>query len=80
MAVGKISKINNELGYGFIEIAKVGDVFFSTETLFEGTAFTALKVNDNVRVLVKDTERGPFAASLAPEHSKPLNKTPEANL
>ena len=69
-AIGKISKINSELGYGFIQVAKLGDIFFSTETLFEGTVFSSLKINDNVRISVKETDRGLFAQALSPTQSE----------
>lgn len=77
-ASGRITKINAELGYGFINVSKVGDVFFSPKTRFEGTDFEALKVNDLVRVSVTETERGPFAQSLAPEVTRRRDRAPEA--
>ena len=74
---GRITKINAELGYGFIAIPKVGDVFFSAKTSFTGTAFDALKVNDLVQVLVSETERGLFAQTLSPEVSRRRDRLPE---
>lgn len=77
---GRIIKINAELGYGFIAIPELGDVFFSTKTTFDGTAFDTLKVNDFVRISVAQTDRGPFAQILAPEVSRKRDRAPEAAL
>lgn len=72
---GKISKINAELGYGFVVCPKNGEVFFSTETGFSGTSFDHLRVNDSVQVIIVDTERGPFAQAL--EKDLPKHRAPE---
>ena len=77
---GKINKINEDLGYGFIKCPKLDDVFFSEKSTLLGVTFTQLKVNDSVRVLVKETERGLFAESLSLDHSKRRERSPEVNL
>ncbi len=74
---GRVTKINTELGYGFINVPKVGDVFFSAKTAFDGTAFETLQVNDLVQVLITETERGPFAQTLAPEVTRRRDRAPE---
>ena len=61
---GKITKINSELGYGFIQVPKLGDVFFSTETRFGDASFANLKIDQAVRISVTKTERGQFASTL----------------
>lgn len=75
---GKIIKINNELNYGFIQIPKVGEVFFSSETKFAGTKFELLKVNDTVQISVSETDRGLFADSLTLNTPKSRERSPEA--
>ena len=75
---GKISKINTELGYGFVVCAKDTEVFFSTETSFSATSFDHLKVNDLVQVEIIDTERGPFAKAL--QKDLPKQRTPEISI
>jgi cold shock CspA family protein len=77
---GRVTKINTELGYGFINVPKVGDVFFSAKTAFDGTAFESLKVNDLVRLSVTETERGLFAQTLAPEVVRSRDRVPEATV
>ena len=76
---GKITKINNDLGYGFIQVPKLGDVFFSTETSFGNTSFERLKVDQSVRVSVTETERGQFASTLdVNQTQQPRTIPPEA--
>ncbi len=77
---GNISKINSELGYGFIQIPKVGEVFFSKETKFDGTHFEGLKVNDPVRVSVTETDRGPFASMLSLSPKKIPTRAPDLSV
>ncbi len=77
---GKISKIDTEMGYGFVTIPKHEDVFFSEKTQLSGIAITDLKVNDTVRISVKETERGYFAESLSRELPKPREQRPEVTL
>lgn len=61
---GKISKLNSELGYGFVKCSSVGEVFFSTESELKGTSFDLLKINDSVSIIAIETDRGLFAQSL----------------
>lgn len=78
---GKITKINSELGYGFVQVAKIGDVFFSSETRFSGTNFASLKVHDSVQLSVIETERGPFAESMSPAATpKRRERAPEVGV
>jgi cold shock CspA family protein len=77
---GKITKINSELGYGFVQVAKIGDVFFSSETRFSGTTFESLKVHDSVQLSVIETERGPFAESLSLAAPKRRERIPEVGV
>ncbi len=74
---GKISKINSEVGYGFVQIPKLGNVFFSNQTDFLGASFADMKVDLSVRLSVIETDRGLFAKSLAIE--KPKRRSPEAD-
>jgi cold shock CspA family protein len=75
---GKISKINTELGYGFVVCPKNGEVFFSTETSFSGSSFESLRVNDSVQVEIVVTERGQFAQAL--EKDLPKHRSPELTI
>ena len=61
---GKISKLNLELGYGFVQCRKHEDVFFSVKTELGTLKLSDLKINDSVRISVKETERGHFAEAL----------------
>jgi len=72
---GKVSKINAELGYGFVICPKDGEVFFSTETTFSGASFDNLRVNDQVQIEIVNTERGLFAQRL--EKELPKHRAPE---
>lgn len=40
--VGKVSKKNEELEYGFVTVPKLGDVFFNLETVFENISFNEI--------------------------------------
>jgi len=61
---GVITKINEELRYGFVKVKEGEDVFFSDKTDYLEIGFERLKINDKVRVSVESTDRGPFAKSL----------------
>lgn len=61
---GKISKLNNEYGYGFITTKDRKEVFFSPTTSLSNASFGDLELNDTVSVEVENTDRGPFARSL----------------
>lgn len=77
---GTITKINNDLRYGFIKCPKIGDVFFSSDTNFTGTSFENLKVDQKVQLEVTETERGLFAKMVSVKNQRPLEKSPEAAL
>jgi cold shock CspA family protein len=77
---GKISKIDHEMGYGFVKCPKFEEVFFSEKSLSENIKLSDLKVNDSVHVFVKETERGLFAELLATDLSKKSERIIDANL
>ncbi len=58
---GKITKINKELGYGFVTVKKIGNVFFSEETKSEDIQFNDLKIDQPVTISAAETPRGLFA-------------------
>lgn len=62
---GKITRVNNELQYGFIKTKGCGtnETFFSFQTKFKGK-FSQFKVGDNVLVKITPSDRGPFAYEL----------------
>jgi len=64
LSLGRISKINVELGYGFVESSEGAEIFFSPDTIVEGALWKDLKVNDQVSVEITETERGAFAKIL----------------
>lgn len=66
MLVGKITKIDKEMGYGFISVAGHSAVLFSKHTNFVGINLNGLAFNQRVSINVKQTLRGPFAADLKP--------------
>lgn len=69
MAVGKIKKIVEDKGFGFIQVDGGRDVFFHCSTVSDG-AFTELSVGQQVEFTVDQSstasDRGPRAASVAP--------------
>lgn len=77
---GTITKINTELNYGFIKVPKLGDVFFSEDSFFNGLAFDGLKVDQKVQLEVTETERGLFAKTVGTTKSKPVRRQPEASI
>lgn len=77
---GTIRKLNNELNYGFVKVPKLGDVFFSEYSSFNGLTFIDLKVDQKVKIEVTETERGLFATSVSASKSKPTRKSPEVSL
>jgi cold shock CspA family protein len=64
---GRISKLNPELGYGFVQCPMGEEVFFSPDTVLQGVVLEDLKVNDRVEVEVTETDRGAFAKTLLRE-------------
>jgi cold shock CspA family protein len=78
---GTITKLNDELKYGFIKVPKLGDVFFSEESKFtEGLIFDGLKVGQKLQIEMIKTERGMFAKTLSPGKAKRPLKRPETSL
>jgi len=78
---GIITKLNDELKYGFLKVPKLGDIFFSEDsTLTGGLDFDGLKVGQKLQIEMIETERGMFAKSLSPEKSKQPSRRPEASL
>lgn len=57
---GKISKINEELKYGFIDTDFVEKIFFNEDSLGK-LKFNELKLNDYVYFKCKKTKRGLLA-------------------
>lgn len=60
---GKISKINSELGYGFVTVKGLGEIFFSEDTSFKNAEFKDLKIGQLVTIIATETPRGMFASS-----------------
>lgn len=60
---GKISKINYDLRYGFINSNKTQDIFFNEDSICQENRvlFSDLAVDQRVNVDVKETERGLLA-------------------
>jgi cold shock CspA family protein len=61
---GKVSNKNEELEYGFVSVAKIGDIFFSSETKFYNTDFPSISIGQKVIIQIEDSPRGPFASYL----------------
>lgn len=61
--VGQVTKKNDELSYGFVNIPKFGEVFFSKDTSFANTSFEDLAVGQKVQITAVETPRGLFAAN-----------------
>ena len=63
--VGKVSKKNEELEYGFVTVPKLGDVFFNLETVFENISYVDVVVGQKVKIKITETPRGLFANSVS---------------
>lgn len=63
-AVGKISKIHNELRFGMAITKNKEKIFFSDETSFGKFQFVDFKIGDEVELNFLETERGLFAQSM----------------
>lgn len=63
---GKISKINYDLRYGFINSNKTQDIFFNEDSICQENRvlFSELNIDQRVNVNVKETERGLLATSM----------------
>ena len=75
--------LGNRIQYGFIKVKGMEDVFFNSLTSFQDVVFEDLKVDDRVRIVVKSTERGPYAGSLILSNrrlQKDISPPPEASL
>jgi len=74
----KISKINNELGYGFLAGPKGLEIFFSSETTFiPQIPLDSLAVGQELYVEVTETPRGTFATTASIEAPQ-RNEQPSA--
>ena len=62
--VGKISKIDHENGYGFVQGAGTGSVFFTRSTNMGSLSFEQLSVGMAVKLIFCDSVRGKFATEL----------------
>ena len=77
--------------YGFVKAKGMKEqVFFNTLSKFQNVDFEDLKLGDSVRIIVKETSRGPYAESLTVTTRKrivreskqeipPVSQPPEAN-
>lgn len=67
--IGKITTKNDDLNYGFVNVPKLGDIFFSEDTKFSNINFNELQVGQKVQITAVETPRGLFATNfqLAPE-------------
>jgi cold shock CspA family protein len=63
MVNGIISKVNQDLGYGFIT-SNLGEVFFNEETSYSDGDFQSLKIGEKVKIKVSETSRGLFATTV----------------
>ena len=63
---------SNRIQYGFVKVKGMEEeVFFNILSSFQNTSFENLKIGDSVRVLVKQTDRGPFAENLILSRQQP---------
>ena len=78
---GIITKLNDELKYGFLKVPKLGDIFFSEDSsLTGGLNFDGLKVGQKLQIELIETKRGMFAKSLSPEVITQPSRRPEVTL
>ena len=70
----------NRIQYGFVKIKGMEDVFFNTLTSFQAVVFEDLKINDRVRITVKQTDRGPFAENLTLSKRRLTKNTPSPKI
>jgi cold shock CspA family protein len=61
--MGKITKKNDDLNYGFVNVPKLGDIFFSKDTAFTNTSFEDILIGQKVKITAVETPRGLFAAN-----------------
>ena len=61
--IGKITKKNDDLSYGFVTVPKLGDIFFSKDTSFSNTTFDEVSLDQKVKIIATETPRGLFATS-----------------
>lgn len=75
--IGKITTKNDDLNYGFVNVPKLGDIFFSKDTKFSNTSFNDLQIGQKVQITATETPRGLFATNfqLAPERASLNEKT-----
>ena len=79
--------VNDKLGfggrmrYGFVKVKGMENVFFnSTISVFLNTSFEDLKVDDRVRITVKETDRGPFAENLTLSKRRIIKNIPSSKV
>jgi cold shock CspA family protein len=61
--VGRVSKKNDDLSYGFVSVPKLGDIFFSEDTSFSNTTFENINIGQKVKITTVETPRGLFAVN-----------------
>ena len=61
---GKISKIDYENGYGFVQCAGIEAVFFTKSTKIGLLSFQDLTIGMSVKLLSADSSRGRFATEM----------------
>lgn len=80
--IGKITKKNDDLSYGFVTVPKLGDIFFSNDTSFSNTNFADVTIGQKVKITATETSRGLFATNfqVVVEQSKKDRPEQFANL
>ena len=64
--------------YGFVKVKGMKErVFFNTLSKFQNVDFENLKLGGSVRVIVKETSRGPYAESLTVTTRKRVVREPK---
>ena len=67
--------------YGFVKVKGMKQkVFFNTLSEFQNTDFENLKLGDSVRIVVKETSRGPYAENLTVTTRKRIAREPEQEM
>lgn len=55
--------LNDDLNYGLVNVPKLGETFFSKDTIFSNTTFDDVKIDQKVKVTAIETDRSLFATS-----------------
>ena len=67
--------------YGFVKVKGMKEkVFFNTLSKFQNADFEDLKLGDSVRIIVKETSRGPYAKSLTVTTRKRITHKPKQEM